>query len=119
MVYGGFGNTVSDQSSIQGRRFFHPTDEDLSVGTPVLGSRRLGCHLCGYAISETALERGHADPAGADEGVTLEYAHLLGFQDRMNMGSETDIEFFNGSHMIHGVGKSQLLEDHLQWREQL
>jgi protein-arginine kinase activator protein McsA len=39
--YGGFGNTVSDQSYIQGRRF--------------LGSRRLGCRECGYTISETAL----------------------------------------------------------------
>ena len=40
---------------MQDRRFLHPTDEDLSVGTPACWSRRFECIASVYSISENAI----------------------------------------------------------------
>jgi dienelactone hydrolase len=61
------------------------------------------------------VERGHDDPVGVDEWVSHEYADVRKFYDKMGIGDRTEIEFFNGPHMIHGAGTFQFLRHHLQW----
>jgi dienelactone hydrolase len=61
------------------------------------------------------VERGHDDPVGVDEWVSFEYANVREFYDKLGIGDRTEIEFFNGPHMIHGVGTFQFLHRHLRW----
>ena len=61
------------------------------------------------------VERGHDDVVGLDEWVAFEYANVREFYDKMGIGDRTEIEFFNGPHMIHGVGTFQFLHHHLRW----
>ena len=61
------------------------------------------------------VERGHDDPVSIDEEVAFEYARVREFYDKLNLGSETEIEFFNGPHEIHGKGTFQFLKQHLRW----
>ena len=49
------------------------------------------------------VERGHDDPVGVDEWVAYEYSAVRRFYDKMGIGDSTEIEFFNGPHMIHGT----------------
>ncbi len=50
------------------------------------------------------VERGHRDGVGDDEYVAFEYAKVKRFYDEMGIGDRTEFEYFNGPHMIHGVG---------------
>jgi dienelactone hydrolase len=61
------------------------------------------------------VERGHGDPVSVDQWVSFEYAFVREFYDKMNLGGQTKIEFFNGPHTIHGVGTFQFLREHLRW----
>jgi dienelactone hydrolase len=61
------------------------------------------------------VERGHDDGVAPDEWVAYEYAKVRRFYDRMDIGSRTEIEFFNGPHTIHGVGTFAFLRAKLQW----
>jgi len=61
------------------------------------------------------VERGHDDPVGVDEWVSFEYANVRKFYDKMGISDRTEIEFFNGPHMIHGAGTFQFLRHHLRW----
>jgi len=61
------------------------------------------------------VERGHDDPVGVDEWVSYEYANVRKFYDKMGISDRTEIEFFNGPHMIHGAGTFQFLRHHLRW----
>ena len=61
------------------------------------------------------VERGHDDPVGMDEWIAYEYARVRRFYDQMGIGDNTEIEFFNGPHTIHGVGTFEFLRRHLQW----
>jgi len=61
------------------------------------------------------VERGHDDPVSVDQWVSFEYAFVREFYDKMNLGGDTRMEFFNGPHTIHGVGTFEFLRDHLQW----
>lgn len=63
------------------------------------------------------VERGHDDPVSVDQWVSFEYAFVREFYDKMNLGTQTRIEFFNGPHTIHGVGTFQFLREHLRWPE--
>jgi len=63
------------------------------------------------------VERGHDDPVGVDEWVAFEYAKVREFYDKMNLGDQTEIEFFNGPHEIHGKGTFKFLRKHLHWNE--
>ncbi len=58
------------------------------------------------------VERGHDDPVGIDEQVAYEYAAVRRFYDKMGISDKTEIEFFNGPHMIHGVGTFEFLRRH-------
>jgi dienelactone hydrolase len=65
------------------------------------------------------VERGHDDPVSVDQWVSFEYAFVREFYDKMNLGEQTRIEYFNGPHTIHGVGTFQFLREHLQWPKSL
>ena len=59
------------------------------------------------------VERGHDDGVGMDEWISLEYAKVRRFYDKMGIPNYTTIEFFNGPHTIHGVGTFEFLRQHL------
>jgi hypothetical protein len=59
------------------------------------------------------VERGRRDNVGIDEWVASEYAKVKRFYDEMNIGERTEFEYFNGPHMIHGVGSVEFLRKHL------
>lgn len=60
------------------------------------------------------VERGHRDGVGVDEWVASEYAKVKRFYDEMGIGDRTAFEYFNGPHMIHGVGTVEFLRQHLR-----
>lgn len=62
------------------------------------------------------VERGHDDPVSVDEWVSYEYALVREFYDKIGLGSQTEIEFFNGPHEIYGKGTFRFLKEHLNWR---
>lgn len=59
------------------------------------------------------VERGHRDGVGVDEWVAYEYAKVRRHYDEAGIGDRTRIEFFNGPHMIHGVGTVEFLKQFL------
>ena len=61
------------------------------------------------------VERGHDDPVSVDEWVAFEYAKVREFYDKLHLGGQTEIEFFNGPHEIHGKGTFEFLKKHLRW----
>jgi len=63
------------------------------------------------------VERGHSDPVGIDEYVAWEYSKVRRFYARLGIPERTEIEYFNGPHMIHGVGTYRFLHRHLRWPE--
>jgi dienelactone hydrolase len=58
------------------------------------------------------VERGHRDGVGLDEWVAFEYAKVKRYYDEQGIGDRTQIEYFNGPHMIHGVGTLEFIR---QW----
>jgi hypothetical protein len=63
------------------------------------------------------VERGHNDSVGIDEWVAYEYAKVKRLYDQLGISDRTEIEYFNGPHMIHGVGTFRFLHEHLRWPE--
>jgi hypothetical protein len=63
------------------------------------------------------VERGHNDTVGVDEWVAYEYAKVRRLYAKLGIPAQTEIEFFDGPHMIHGVGTFEFLRRHLQWPE--
>lgn len=62
------------------------------------------------------VERGHFDGVGADEWVAYEYAKVRNlYAARLKIGDQTEIEWFNGPHMINGKGTFDFLHKHLDW----
>ena len=61
------------------------------------------------------VERGHDDPVGVDQWVSFEYAFVREFYDKMDLGAQTRLEFFNGPHTIRGVETFAFLRRHLRW----
>lgn len=61
------------------------------------------------------VERGHRDPVGTDEWVSYEYAKVQRLYDQLGIGSKTEVEFFDGGHMINGAGTFDFLHQHLNW----
>jgi dienelactone hydrolase len=61
------------------------------------------------------VERGHGDTVAVDERVSFEYARVRELYDKLNLGDQTEIEFFNGPHEVHGQGTFRFLKKHLQW----
>jgi len=61
------------------------------------------------------VERGHDDPVGVDEWVAAEYAQVRRLYAQLGIPDRTAIEFFNGRHVINGVGTFAFLRQHLDW----
>jgi hypothetical protein len=63
------------------------------------------------------VERGHDDGVALDEWVGYEYAKVLHGYAKLGIEDKTQLEWFNGPHMIHGVGTFDFLHKHLHWPE--
>jgi hypothetical protein len=61
------------------------------------------------------VERGHHDGVAPDEWVAYEYARTQRRYDLLGIGDKTEIEWFNGPHMINGVGTFEFLHRRLNW----
>ena len=61
------------------------------------------------------VERGHDDGVGIDEWVAWEYAKVRRHYNKLGIGDQTEIEFFDGPHTINGQGTYQFLHKHLNW----
>jgi dienelactone hydrolase len=59
------------------------------------------------------IERGHEDTVSLDQWVAFEYAKVQAFYSKMNLSGETQADFFNGPHTIHGVETFRFLRHHL------
>lgn len=59
------------------------------------------------------VERGHYDGVGIDEWVAHEFAKVRRHYDFLGLPESRLIEYFNGPHMIHGVGTFEFLDRHL------
>ena len=62
------------------------------------------------------VERGHVDGVSIDEWVAYEYARTRFLYDKLGVGENTEIEFFNGPHTIHGAGTFAFLDKWLRDR---
>ncbi|HKJ67078.1 MAG TPA: hypothetical protein VKA68_03925 [bacterium] len=60
------------------------------------------------------VERGHHDGVAIDEWVAYEFAQVRRLYTRLGIPENTDIEYFDGPHEIHGVGTFQFLNEHLR-----
>jgi len=63
------------------------------------------------------VERGHNDGVAPDDWVGYEYGLVRNRYDLLGLGDETRIEYFNGPHMIHGVGTFEFLREKLRFPE--
>lgn len=61
------------------------------------------------------VERGHDDGVGEDEWVAHEYAKVRRLYTKLGIRERTEIEFFDGGHMINGQGTFEFLHRHLNW----
>ena len=61
------------------------------------------------------VERGHDDGVGIDEWVAWEYAKVRRHYNKLGLGDQTEIEFFDGPHTIWGKGTYDFLHRHLNW----
>ncbi len=62
------------------------------------------------------VERGHFDGVGTDPWVAYEYAKVRNlYAARLKIPDRTEIEWFDGPHMIHGEGTFEFLHRHLKW----
>ncbi|NMC20375.1 MAG: hypothetical protein GYA33_08130, partial [Thermogutta sp.] len=59
------------------------------------------------------VERGHFDGVSSDEAVAYEYAKVRLLYVQLGIPERTEIEWFPGPHMIHGVGTFRFLQRHL------
>ena len=61
------------------------------------------------------VERGHRDGVGPDPWVAYEYAKAKLLYVDLRIPEQTEIEYFDGPHEIHGVGTFEFLHKHLNW----
>ena len=79
-------------------------------------------HVANYAELSSLMaprpfmvERGHDDGVAPDEWVAWEFAKVRRHYDKLGIGENTEIEFFNGPHTINGQGTYRFLHRHLNW----
>lgn len=60
------------------------------------------------------VERGHDDTVAPDEWIGYEFAKVKRRYDGLGIGDRTELEVFNGGHMIRGVGTFEFLDRHLK-----
>ncbi|MBA3483301.1 MAG: dienelactone hydrolase family protein [Pirellulales bacterium] len=81
-------------------------------------------HIANYAELASLMtprpfmvERGHDDGVAPDEWVAEEYSKTRRHYVKFGLGDQTEIEFFDGPHTIHGVNTYRFLHQHLDWPE--
>ncbi|HET6217104.1 MAG TPA: dienelactone hydrolase family protein [Acidobacteriaceae bacterium] len=70
---------------------------------------------CLMAPRPFMVERGHYDGVGPDETVAFEYSKVRWFYAYMGIPEQTEIEFYDGPHTIHGDQTFKFLRKHLRW----
>jgi len=61
------------------------------------------------------VERGHNDGVAPDEWVAYEFAKVRRLYAKLGVPDHTEIEFFEGGHIINGKGTFDFLHRHLNW----
>ena len=61
------------------------------------------------------VERGHRDGVAPDEWVAHEFAKVRRLYAQLGIPERTEIEFFEGGHVIHGQATFDFLHRHLNW----
>jgi hypothetical protein len=61
------------------------------------------------------VERGHRDGVAPDEWVAHEYAKVRRLYAQLGIPQRTEIEFFDGGHVINGLGTFDFLHRRLHW----
>jgi len=61
------------------------------------------------------VEQGLRDGGTPVEWVKREYEKVRRHYNQLGIGEQTEIEFFDGPHTIHGVGTFRFLHKHLAW----
>jgi len=61
------------------------------------------------------VERGHDDGVGADEWIGYEFAKVRRGYTKLGISERAELEWFDGPHMIHGVGTFEFLHKQLAW----
>ena len=62
------------------------------------------------------VERGHRDGVAPDEWVAYEYAKVRRLYADLKIADRTEIEFFDGGHVINGQGTFKFPHRHLNWK---
>ena len=63
------------------------------------------------------VERGRQDRVAIDEWVAYEFTKVERLYGGLGIPQRTEIEYFDGPHMIHGKGTFKFLHRHLNWPE--
>ena len=63
------------------------------------------------------VERGHRDLVASDEWAAFEFATVRRHYADLGIPEQTEIEFFDDGHLIHGEGTFRFLHRHLNWPE--
>ncbi len=61
------------------------------------------------------VERGHNDGVGTDEWVSYEFAKVRRLYNKLGIGNDARIEYFDGPHTINGQGTFEFLHEKLKW----
>ena len=61
------------------------------------------------------VERGHNDGVAPDEWVASEFAKVRRLYAKLGIVDRSEIEFFDGGHIINGKGTFDFLHRHLKW----
>ena len=65
------------------------------------------------------VERGHKDNVGIDSWIAYEFARARRVYDKLRIGDQCVIEYFDGPHTINGIGTYDFLHRELNWPKQL
>lgn len=61
------------------------------------------------------VERGHDDGVGIDEWVAFEYAKVNRLYSKLGIPEQTEIEFFNGGHVMNAKRAIEFIHKHFNW----
>jgi dienelactone hydrolase len=111
-----FNDMVRKATSIHHARYSYPFYNTYEVFEFNLANTFSYGDLAGMmAPRPFMVERGHQDGVAPDEWVAAEYAKVRRLYATLGIADRTTIEFFNGGHVIHGVGTFEFLHRHLHW----
>lgn len=63
------------------------------------------------------VEHGYQDRVAPVEWAAAEYSRVARLYFRLGIPDRTAMEYFDGPHMIHGVGTFAFLREHLRWKK--